>query len=97
MDEKNKETISGYTDASIATAARQAAALRGKKLAAWVSEAIEEKLEREGMIPAKLAETRSLTSETLATVEIVGAERVLESLKLLRGSCAREKAGALSC
>tara|TARA_S200002703_G_scaffold15436_2_gene13218 strand:+ start:349 stop:630 length:282 start_codon:yes stop_codon:yes gene_type:complete len=88
----SKVTISGYASSEIAQAAKHAADLAGQKLASWVSIAIEEKLERDGMTPAQIAENRSLVTEVQATVEIAGRDRVKKSLARLRSRLARERA-----
>lgn len=92
MDANKKETISGYVTAEIAAAIRAAAQDRGQSPTAWISDALNQRLEREGLIPSKIAETKSLTNEALATAEIVGPERFRQTLKRLRKNASQEKA-----
>jgi len=94
MDNK-KETISGYVDKSTADAVKAAALENGQKPSTWVATAIEQRLEREGLIPSVIADLKALSDEALAVAEIASAAEVLAALKRVRASAA--KARALSC
>jgi hypothetical protein len=92
INNRGKETVSAYVDCNIADAVRAAATNDKLKPAAWMAEAIIQRLNHEGLLPEHMEEQNTISDEVKATLEVAGKERLLKALGRLRRKASQERA-----